>query len=180
MRITLLVIVFVFEAAGAAQDASLLAPPEIVNVARNNWRSQLATIFPTPEKGRLTTESPVRDLAPGVTIPDFGGALQDYVNRLGPGASLDSRAPFGGSLLFTFAGGRLEVFGGLGGIFVPWASSYTRPNSWLTQTSAGARVALDPNRRVWLGVSTYLLTNSADKTRSRAYPSADLTFRFGK
>jgi hypothetical protein len=178
MRIVLVVAASLWASVSAsAQDT----PAEITNVARDNWHRQIAIVAPTPTRtSGLTVESVTQDRAPGVTIPDFAGALQDYINRLAPVASLDSRAPFGGGFHISFLRERVEVFGGAGGVFVPWASSYTRPNSWLIQTKAGVHVALDPNRRIWLGTTTYLMTNLADKTRERAYATADLTLRFGK
>jgi len=63
---------------------------------------------------------------------------------------------------------------------VPYATPYSKPNSWLAQTSLGARIALDPGHHVWLGGTAYYLTDFADKTRQWSYGSADLTIRFGR
>lgn len=78
----------------------------------------------------------------------------------------------------TFLDG--AIHGGIGGIFVPYESWYSKPNSWLTQTSLGARIALDPGHHFWLGATSYYLTDFADKTRQWGYGAADLTVRFGK
>lgn len=160
-----------------AQDA----PAVPANVAHYNWASQLAILpQPSSKDSRLTIEDAVSIKEPGVQIPDFGGALQAYVNRLAPVAPLNSQLPFGGNVVLSLARRRVEIFGGMGGIFVPYASPYTAPNTWLMQNKAGFRVALDPDKHVWLGATTYLMTNFAVKTTSSGAATADLTVNFGK
>lgn len=113
-------------------------------------------------------------------IPDFGGILQSYGNTNHIGQD-STKQPFGADVTLPLANRRVEVFSGFGGTYVQFGSPNAVPNTWLTQGKAGARVALDPERHVWLGATSYFVTNFAgDKTRNRSYKSADLTFRFGK
>jgi hypothetical protein len=115
------------------------------------------------------------------------GALQNYLNINNGVNNTDLLGhtrymllPFGATAVLPVAGGRLEIHGGFGGLFVPYESSYSKPNSWLTQISLGARIALDPGHHFWLGATSYYLTDFADKTRQWGYGAADLTVRFGK
>lgn len=112
-------------------------------------------------------------------IPYFGGALQNYLNVTGVDRMHNNILPFGANGVLPILRGRVELFGGIGGVHVSFQSPYTRPNSWLTQTSLGARVALDKEHHFWLGTTGYYLTNFADKTRQWGYGTADFTVRFG-
>jgi hypothetical protein len=112
-------------------------------------------------------------------VPNYGGAIQFYLNMGRINTLHDVFPPFGGSFLRPIAHGRVELFGGAAGIYVPFASVLTRQNSWLTQASVGARVSLDTSRRFWIGTTSWYLVDFADQKRQRAFQSADFTFRFG-
>lgn len=130
---------------------------------------------------RFIVESTAQTPTPAITrIPYFGGPLQTYLN-LTPGIVADqAKLPFGANVTVPVAGGRAEIYGGAGGAFIPYRSVYTRQDTWFTQTRAGIRVALDPDRHVWLGGTAYYLTNFAEKKRQWGLGTADLTVRFGK
>jgi hypothetical protein len=113
----------------------------------------------------------------------FDGSLQNYLNVNNPylmGRMHNPILPFGGTAVLPVANGRVEIHGGAGELFVPYATVYTKPNSWLAQTSLGAGIAVDPGHHVWLGGTAYYLTDFADKTRQWGYGTADLTIRFGR
>jgi len=110
---------------------------------------------------------------------DFGGALQYYSIFGNQYTNPNAKPMFGANIALFLAKDRVELFGGTGGVFVPEATSYTRPDSWLTQAKFGARVALDKGHHLWLGTTAYYLTNFAEKTRQWGYASGDLTVEFG-
>jgi hypothetical protein len=103
-------------------------------------------------------------------IPWFGGPLQYYINVSPAYALHDVLLPFGANFMRPVYHGRVEVFGAMGGIFVPTATRSTRPNACLTQTSLGARVSLDQSRRFWVGATAWYLTDFADKKRQVTVP----------
>ena len=114
----------------------------------------------------------------------FGGIFQEYLDGNNPdlvGRMHDTVAPFGASGVIPLARGKLELYGSMAGLFVPFQF---RPNiirdSWLTQSSLGVRVALDPGHHIWVGTTGYYLIDLADKTRQWSYGTADLTIRFGR
>jgi hypothetical protein len=114
-------------------------------------------------------------------IGNYGGPLQYYLNSALSYPLHDVIVPFGGSAQVPLAHGRVELFGNMGGIFVPVrTTSPTMPNSWLVQTSLGIRVALDPAHHFWAGGSALHVVDFADKQRQSGAWSADLTFRSGR
>jgi hypothetical protein len=112
---------------------------------------------------------------------DSGGSLESYSTLVNPTLWNGVKLPFGGNVVFPMARGRVELFGGIGGVYVsfPFQSPYARLNSWVTQAKFGTRVALDREHRFWIGATTHYQTNFADKTRQWGYGSADFTIRFG-
>jgi hypothetical protein len=88
--------------------------------------------------------------------------------------------PFGATAILPINRWHLELFGGIGGTFAPFRSSYAMTNSWMVQTSMGARVALDQGRHIWVGTTARYMTDFADRKRQRVTGTADLTVRFGK
>ncbi len=112
-------------------------------------------------------------------VPYYGGPLQYYLNVERTYPLHDVKLPFGASFFHPAAHGRVEIFGSVSGLYVPFASIYTRPNSWLTQANAGVRVAVDEERHFWLGGSIGYLANFADQKRQYGYGSVDFTYRFG-
>ena len=113
-------------------------------------------------------------------IPDYGGPLQNYLNTETTHPLHDVIRPFGASGIFSGARRRLELFGDIGGVYVPFRSVYTMPNAWLTQAGMGARVALDQGHRFWVGGTASYLADFADKKRQSGSLSADFTFRSGR
>jgi hypothetical protein len=113
-------------------------------------------------------------------IPEIGGALQPYAIVAATAVSTGIRMPSGGQFTRSFDHGRIELFGGAGEVYVPFATRYSMPNSWLSQTTAGFRFSLDAQHHFWVGASAYYLTDFAGKKRQWAYGSADFTVRFGR
>jgi hypothetical protein len=113
-------------------------------------------------------------------IPEFGGLLQAYGNTNHLNQQDTTKQPFGGEVTLPLAN-RWELFSGFAGTYVQFGSPNAVPNTWLTQAKTGARVAVDPERHVWVGVTSYYQTNFAgEKTRTHITKAADLTFRWGK
>jgi hypothetical protein len=185
----------VASAAGPAAPQSSTSdgpPPVSVNQPSDQHHAlaSLPAVTPRHKTHRLQIDPMIpagSDGSPGQPAEGrfhfFDGALQQYVNVNNPylmGRMHNAILPFGGTAVLPVANGRVELHGGIGEIFVPYATPYTRPNSWLAQTSFGARVALDSGHHVWLGGTAYYLTDFADKTRRWGYGVADLTIRFGR
>lgn len=112
-------------------------------------------------------------------IPFYGGPVQTYFNSQINYILHDVIAPFGGRVTVPLAHGRVELLASTGGIFVPLATPYSRQNSWVTQTTIGARVALDQGHHFWIGGSARHITNVADKTRQWGLLTGDFTFQSG-
>jgi hypothetical protein len=112
-------------------------------------------------------------------IQYFGGPLQSYLSAYLSDPSRDTHLPFGANAVLPIANDRVEFFGGIGGVYTYFQSSYAHPDSWLTQTTVGSRMAVDPGRHVWIGVSGHYMASFADSPKQRAYGTADLTYRFG-
>jgi len=127
----------------------------------------------------VLTDHPLFDY-PNGQVHDFGGILQPFANFVNHGIIDGARLPFGAHVAVPLAKDRVELAGDTGGVYAPFQSRFAPHDSWLTQVGIGARVALDPERRVWVGVHEYLLTNFANETRHWSYRSADLTFRWGR
>lgn len=135
----------------------------------------------------LDTHAPFRmdveTMLPAVVngqIPFYGGALQTYLNLSTTDSNYATHLPFGATFVRPVAHGRVELFGGIGGIFADFRTPYAMTNAWMVQTTMGVRVALDEGRHVWVGTTTRYITDFADKKRQWVYGSADLTLRFGK
>ena len=124
--------------------------------------------------------TPMPDMRETGQIANYGGPLQNYLNAAWSYQSTDYKPPFGGSAIIPFARGRGELFGSMGGIFVPVRSTYTMPNAWLVQTSIGIRVAVDPAHHFWVGGAAHHVVDFADKQRQWGAWSAGLTFRSGR
>lgn len=140
-----------------------------------------------------TSSSEVPRLGTPSRPPLFGGFLQYFANRADTINASGIRPSFGGNIVLPLLRGRVEIFGGVGGVYhqptiflrpgtayVRRGIPYVQPNSWVTQAQFGGRAALDPEHHFWLGASSYYLINFADKTRRWSSNSADFTFRFGR
>jgi hypothetical protein len=128
-------------------------------------RIEVETMMPAVENGQIRY---------------YGGPLQTYLNLVGKDTARDTHLPFGATAILPINRWHLEVFGGTGGVFAPFRGSYAMTNSWMVQTSMGARVALDPGRHVWVGTTARYMTDFADKKRQWVTGTADLTVRFGR
>jgi hypothetical protein len=110
----------------------------------------------------------------------FDGPIQDLVNVNAANIYAPLHESFAGGVVMHLAHKRLEIFGTVGGLFVPYRTMYTMPNAWLYQTDIGVRWALDPNRHLWIGGTGHYITDFSDKKRQWAYESADFTVQFGR
>jgi hypothetical protein len=110
----------------------------------------------------------------------FGGPLQTYLNLAGLDVARETHLPFGATAVLPISRWRLELFGGIGGTYAVFRTPYAMTNSWMVQTSLGARTALDQGRHVWIGTTASYITDFADKKRQWVTGTADLTLRFGK
>lgn len=113
-------------------------------------------------------------------IRNYGGPLQTYLNLATLDIAHDTHLPFGATAVVPVNRWRLELFGGIGGAYATFRTPYAMFDSWMVQTSAGARVALDQGRHVWIGTTASYITDFADKKRQWVTGAADLTLRFGK
>jgi hypothetical protein len=113
-------------------------------------------------------------------LPYYGGPIQYFVNTQATSVLRDVILPFGASASLPLAHGRIELLGSAGGLYVPIATAYSRPNAWLTQATFGARFALDPAHHFWVGGSARYLTDFADKKRQSGLLTADFTFQSGR
>ena len=140
-----------------------------------------------------TSSNEIPGLGTTSKAPLFGGFLQYFANRADTIIANGIRPPFGGNIVLPLARGRVEIFGGFGGVYyqptiflrpgtayVRRGVPYVQPNSWVTQAEFGGRAALDPEHHFWVGASSYHLINFADKTRRWSSNSADFTIRFGR
>ena len=110
----------------------------------------------------------------------YGGPLQTYLNLAGLDVARETHLPFGATAVLPIDRWRMELFGGMGGAYATFHTPYATTNSWMVQTSMGARAALDQGRHVWIGTTATYITDFADKKRQWATGTADLTLRFGK
>jgi len=110
----------------------------------------------------------------GVTI--FGGLPTSYTYSYSKANALATSMPFGFRGIMPLSQGKLELSAGGGGAYL-W-----NPNSnggWGWQATLGARLAVDKQRRFWLGTTgRYIQANSAYPSRWVVW-SGDLSFRFG-
>ncbi len=164
--------------------------PALLLIAATQVIATAQEIAPVPANAQIVDISKFRQTHPALNllltplpdmtagqIPDYGGPIQNYLNYSASFPMNNVINPFGGSGIATFAHGRGEVFGNIAGIYVPFQSSWTRPNAWFTQATFGVRYALDPGRHLWVGATGRYTADFADKTRQHGLWSADLTYR---
>jgi hypothetical protein len=113
-------------------------------------------------------------------IRNYGGPLQTYLNLATLDIARDTHLPFGATAVVPVNRWHLELFGGIGGAYATFRTPCAMVDSWMVQTSVGARVALDQGRHVWIGTTASYITDFADKKRQWVTGTADLTLRFGK
>ncbi len=103
--------------------------------------------------------------------------------------------PFGSQATLSFGQDRAELFSGFGGVNA-WRAdnvtiepdrryaSFRRDSSfndaWLAQGWAGARVAVDPSRHVWLGALGRYLSNFGDGKKHWNTFGGSATYQFGR
>lgn len=96
-----------------------------------------------------------------------------------PGRTRVTLVPFGLKGILPLAGGRWELFAGLGGAYAFHAdNSYA--NAMLVRESLGGRFALDKGRHYWLGTSGQFSHNIAGNRQEWLSWTADFGLRFGR
>lgn len=99
--------------------------------------------------------------------------------------------PSGVDATLKLLGGRVQLFGGFGalealkpaGTFEPQGlrlMTSSDDDAWLVQIKAGARVAVDPHRHLWLGGTARHLYNFGSGKTEWSTLSGDATFKFGR
>ncbi len=86
--------------------------------------------------------------------------------------------PFGLKGILPLAGGRLELFAGLGGAYA-LHSHDSCCNAMLMRASVGGRFALDKRRHYWLGTSGQFSSNVGGYRQEWLSWTADFGLRFG-
>ena len=171
-------------AAALPQDQTVAVPGDIQTLALKRISAQVNLVnydwFVSRVPGR---ELDVETMLPAVEngqIRFYGGPLQTYLNLAGLDIARETHLPFGATAVFPIQRWRLELFGGIGGAYAIFHTPYAMTNSWMVQTTIGARTALDQGRHVWIGTTASYITDFADKKRQWVTGTADLTLRFGK
>jgi hypothetical protein len=83
--------------------------------------------------------------------------------------------------LLPVAQGRVELFGGFGAAY-DWNGRSDAPiaaGAVAMQGSMGARLAVDKQRRFWLGTTGRVISEFGSGAQTRLSFTADLGFRFG-
>jgi hypothetical protein len=163
--------------ADSTQADDSMRKPQLVDMSLFLKRHRGFTLFGQPLSNVKIDGTPA--VSPAGQIPYYGGPLQNYLNTEGVYTLHDVIRPFGASGSVPLAHGRMELFGTMGGVFVPFRSAYTMPNAWLTQGTLGARVALDQAHHFWVGGTGSYLADFADKERQWGSWSADFTLQSG-
>ena len=179
-----LAVTFCGSAAALAQDQTSAAPNDIRTMALQRLTSQIRLV----DTGLFVNRPPtlnleVETMRPAVEnsqIRDYGGPLQTYLNLAGLDIARETHLPFGATAVLPIHRWHLELFGGIGEAYATFHTPYAMANSWMVQTSVGARTALDQGRHVWIGTTASYITDFADKKRQWVTGTADLTLRFGK
>jgi hypothetical protein len=114
---------------------------------------------------------------PGLTMTTVTGFTQ-YIYR---GSSRSTGALVGPRLLLPVAHGHGELFAGFGAAY-DWNGRSDAPvaaGAWAMQGSMGARIAVDKQRRFWLGSTGRVISEFGSGAQTRLSWTADLGFRFG-
>jgi hypothetical protein len=101
-----------------------------------------------------------------------------YIYR---GSARSTAAFLGPRLLLPIAHGHGELFGGFGAAY-DWNGRSDAPiaaGAWGMQGSMGARMAVDKQRRFWLGTTGRVISEFGSGAQTRLSWTADLGFRFG-
>jgi hypothetical protein len=103
--------------------------------------------------------------------------------------------PFGDETTLSFWRDRTQFFIGFGGINAwkpdntiielggrntPYRQATSFNGAWLLQGWAGGRVAVDSNRRFWLGATGRYLSNFGESKKHWNTVGASATFQFGR
>ena len=97
------------------------------------------------------------------------------------GKSHSTSLPFGLRGILPLSGGRLEIFSGLAGDYF-WNGRSAAPyaaDSWGARGSLGARIAIDKQRRFWLGTTGTVSREFGSGRQVWTTWTADLGYRFG-
>jgi hypothetical protein len=96
---------------------------------------------------------------------------------------------FGTQATLAYWNGRAELFSGFGGInawkpdntvIEPWRRGTSYNDAWLAQGFAGARVAVDRERHLWLGPTLRHLQNFGEGKKHWNSVGGSATFTFGR
>ncbi|MES1258159.1 MAG: hypothetical protein ABUS51_07005 [Acidobacteriota bacterium] len=132
------------ESAEAQNQSSGVVISPVRSSALERLTSQIRLVDPALFVARpLQVE--VETMMPAVVdgqIRYYGGPLQTYLNLAGADVTHATHLPFGATAILPMNRWHLEVFGGMGGAWAPFHTSYAMTNSWMVQTSMVARVAL--------------------------------------
>jgi hypothetical protein len=150
---------------------------QIVDISRFMQNHPYLSIMWSPTFGSQNGAPP--SVSSRGQIQYYGGPLQDYLNTEGGNPLHDIIPSFGASGIIAI-GPRVQLLGSAGGILVPFRTSYTMPNAWLTQASLGVRLSLDQGHHFSVGGTARYITDFADKTRQWGLWSADFTFHSGR
>jgi hypothetical protein len=183
VRITL-TLTFCGLASALTQDLPTGPTNDIRTMAVKRLTSQVRLVDPElfakkPPPLNLEVETMMPAVKNG-QIRDYGGPLQTYLNLAGLDIARDGHLPFGATAVLPIRRWHLELFDGIGGAYAVFHTPYAMTNSWMVQTSVGARTALDQGQHVWIGTTASYITDFADKKRQWVTGTADLTLRFGK
>ena len=112
-------------------------------------------------------------LAPGISVVT---GPTNYFYPYNTTKSLATSMPFGPRFVLPLSQGKLELFAGGGGAYL-WNPGFS--SGWGWQADLGARLAIDKQRRFWLGsTGRYVRAHGAFPPQWMVW-SADLGFRFG-
>ena len=123
-------------------------------------------------------------------VPGMSGDLEcpRCISRPAMERSRFTLPPFGGQATLSLWQNRVQLFTGMGGVNA-WKPDNTliEPNrrgssyndAWLLQGQAGARVALDRNRHLWLGPMSRYVSNFGEGKKHWNTFGGSATFHFG-
>lgn len=165
------------------------------------------TTLVIPKRPRAATAKPLKVESFGsdatgarnaafTNLPDYATSLLDLHDLECPmcvAAGFRSRfavPPFGANVKLTLFDGRFEVFGRIGGVEATPAPGSFRPqglrlftspedDAWLTQVAAGSRVAVDPQKHLWLGGTAGYFYSFGAGPRQWNSVSGQATFKLG-
>jgi hypothetical protein len=125
-----------------------------------------------------STALPFESIIPAGTGLTTVYGFTQYTYR---GSARSTGVLVGPRLLLPVAQGRVELFGGFGAAY-DWNGRSDAPiaaGAVAMQGSMGARLAVDKQRRFWLGTTGRVISEFGSGAQTRLSFTADLGFRFG-